>query len=152
MASHNWQTNEDPHQTRRNPILLQETNRGVLVGEPDSWCSRMVIQLKKNGKARRTKDWSYLSKRGLAESHHFPFAAIIAKRIPGNKFKSNLNCVDGYQGIKLEEDDRHKTTFATEWGKFHYRRAPQGYLSSGASYSRHTDTIHPSIHCSYQRF
>ena len=60
----------------------------VPVGEPDSWCSRMVIQEKKNGKARRTVDLSYLSKRGLAESHNTPSAAIFAKRILGNKFKS----------------------------------------------------------------
>ena len=97
----------------------------VLAGEPDTWCSRMVNQEKKNGKARRTVDLSYLSKRGLADSHHTPSAAIIAKRIPGNKFKSTLDCVDGYHGIELEEEDRHKTTFAMEWGKFHYKRAPK---------------------------
>jgi hypothetical protein len=99
----------------------------VPAGEPDSWCSRMVIQEKKNEKARRSLDLSYLSKYGLAESHHTS-SAIIAKRIPGNKFKSTLDCVDGYHGIELEKEDRHKTTFATEWGKFRYRRAPQGYL------------------------
>ena len=27
-------------------------------GEPDTWCSRIVIQEKKNGKARRTVDLS----------------------------------------------------------------------------------------------
>ena len=68
----------------------------VPVGEPDSWCSRLVIQEKKNGKARRTVDLSYLSKFGLAESHHSPSAAVIAKHIPGNKFKSTLDCVDCY--------------------------------------------------------
>ena len=88
----------------------------VPVGKPD-WCSWMVIQEKKNGKARRTVDLSYVSKRGLAESHHTPSAAIIAKRIPGNKFKSTLDCDDGYHGIELEEADRHQTTFVTEWGK-----------------------------------
>ena len=30
----------------------------VQVGEPDTWCSRMVIQVKKNGKAGRTVDLS----------------------------------------------------------------------------------------------
>ena len=34
----------------------------VKAGEPDPWCSRMVIQEKKNGKARRTVDLSYLRK------------------------------------------------------------------------------------------
>ena len=74
----------------------------VPVGKPDSWCTRMVIQEKKNGKARKTVDLSYLSKRGLTEPQHTPSAAIIFKRIPGNKFKSTLDCVDGYHGIELE--------------------------------------------------
>ena len=72
----------------------------VPVVEPDSWCSRMAIQEKKNGKARRTVDLSYLSKCGLTEPHHTHSAAIIAKQIPGTKFKSTL--VDGYHGIELE--------------------------------------------------
>ena len=41
----------------------------VPVGEPDSWSSRMVIQEKRDGKARRSVDLSYLSKHGLEESH-----------------------------------------------------------------------------------
>ena len=44
-------------------------------------------------------------------------------------------------GIELEEADRHKTSFATEWRKFHYKRAPEGYISSGDSYIKHTDAI-----------
>jgi hypothetical protein len=49
----------------------------VPVGEADSWCSRMVIQPKKNGRARRTVDLSGLSKAGRHESHHTRSAAEI---------------------------------------------------------------------------
>jgi hypothetical protein len=49
--------------------------------------------------------------------------------------------VDGYHGVELVEEDRHKTTFATEWGLFCYLCVPQGYLSSGDSYTQHTDAI-----------
>ena len=99
----------------------------VTVGEPDSWCSRMVIQEKRNGKARRTVDLSHLSKQGLEKSHTTSSLASITMRIPGKKLKSKLECVDRYHGIELEEADRHKNTFAKEWGKFWYRRA-QRYI------------------------
>ena len=74
---------------------------------------------------------------------------MIAKGVPGNVYKSTLDCVDGYHGIALAKEDRHKTTFATQWGKFRYTRpcgarvtqAPQGYLSSGDRYSKYTDAI-----------
>ena len=41
----------------------------------------------------------------------------------------------------LAKEDRHKTTFATEWGKFWHTHAPQGYLSSGDNCSKYTDAI-----------
>ena len=125
--------------------IESDVKKGVLErvpeGRPDTWCSRMVIQPKKNGTARRTVDLSYLSKHGLDESHHTRSAPMVAKSVPANKYKSTLDCVDGYHGIVLAEEDRHKTTFATEFGKFQYTRAPQGYLSSGDSYGRYTDNI-----------
>ena len=43
--------------------------------------------------------------------------------------------------MELDEKDRHKTTFNTKWGMFRYLRVPQGYLSSGDSYTKHTDAI-----------
>ena len=53
-----------------------DVKKGILervpAGEHNTWCSRMVIQSKKNGKARRTVDLSYLSKHGLDESHPGP--------------------------------------------------------------------------------
>ena len=45
--------------------LESDVKKGILErvpdGEPDTWCSRMVIQPKKSGKARRTVDLSYLA-------------------------------------------------------------------------------------------
>ena len=125
--------------------LESDVKKGILrrvpPGRADTWCSRMVIQPKKNGKARRTVDLSGLSKAGTHESHHTRSAAEIAKTVPGGKVKTTLDCVDGYHGVELAEEDRHKTTFATEWGLFEYLRVPQGYLSLGDSYAKHTDAI-----------
>ena len=74
-------------------------------------------------------------------SHHTRSAAEIVKTVRAGKLKSTLDCVDGYHGVELAKEDRHKTTFATEWGLFRYLRVPQGYLSSGDSYTKHTDAI-----------
>jgi hypothetical protein len=119
--------------------------KGVLervpVGEADTWCSLIVIQKKKNRRARRTVDLARLSKAGRHESHHTRSAAEIAKSVPAGKLKSTLDCVDGYHGVELAKENRHKTTFATKWGLFRYLRLPQGDLSSGDSYTKHTDAI-----------
>ena len=87
----------------------------VPVGEADTWCSRMVIQPNKNG---RTVDLSGLSRAGRHESHHTRSAAEIVKTVSAGKLKSMLDCVDGYHGVELAKEDRHKTTSATKWGLF----------------------------------
>jgi hypothetical protein len=85
--------------------LKADVKKGILervpVGESDTWCSRMVIQPKKNGTARRTVDLSGLSKVGRHESYHTRSAAEIAMSVPAGKLKSTLDCVDGYHGVEL---------------------------------------------------
>ena len=43
--------------------------------------------------------------------------------------------------MELAAEDRHKTMFNMEWGMLRYLRVPKGYLSSGDSYTKHTDAI-----------
>ena len=90
--------------------LESDVKKGVLervpVGQADSWCSRMVIQPKKNGRARRTVDLSGLSRAGRHKSHHTRSAAEIVKTVPAGKLKSTLDCVDGYHGVEPAMEDR----------------------------------------------
>ena len=43
--------------------------------------------------------------------------------------------------VELREEDRHYTTFATSLGLLRYKRAPQGYVSSGDGFNRRVDDI-----------
>ena len=43
--------------------------------------------------------------------------------------------------VELAREYRHKTTLSTEWGMLRYLRVPQGYLSSGDSYTKHTNAF-----------
>ena len=101
----------------------------------------MVITSKKDGTPRRTIDLSALTIAGIRETNHTRSVAKIARSVPTNKLKSTLDCVNGYHGVELAEEDRHKTTFITEWGKYHYKRTPQGYGSSGDGFTMRTDDI-----------
>ena len=46
-----------------------------------------------------------------------------------------------YHAVPIREEDRHLFTFITPWGLFRYKRAPQGFLSSGDGYNRRFDEI-----------
>ena len=110
-------------------------------GVPDTWCARMLVTPKKDGRPRVVVDLSQLTKAGIRETHHTraPFKVVCS--IPKGKVKSTLDCVDGYWGIPLAKEDQHKTTFLCEKGRFRYLRVPQGYGSSNDGYTLRTDEI-----------
>ena len=65
----------------------------------------------------------------------------IARRIPNNTWKTVTDAWNGYHSITLQEEDRHLTTFITPFGRFRYKRVPQGYVSSGDGYNRRFDAV-----------
>ena len=113
----------------------------VTISTQDTWCMRMVITPKKDGTPRRTIDLSAITRAGIRQTHHTRSATKIARSVPVNKLKSTLDCVYGYHGVELAQEDRHKTTFITEWGKYCYKRTPQGYGSSEDGFTIWTDDI-----------
>ena len=129
--------------------LDSDVIRGVLEkvpsGTPDTWCAWLVLQPKKNGTARRTIDLSALTKVGIRETHHTRSPFKVVCTVPRNTLKSTLDCVDGYHGVEIAEEDRHKTTFITEWGRYRYIRIPQGYGASNDGYTKRTDDILDSV-------
>ena len=125
--------------------LLVDEKRGVIervpLGVKPTWMAKMLIQPKKDGRPRRVVDMSALTKVARRELHHTrsPFKAACS--VPGGVLKSTLDCVDGYHGVEIAEEDRDKMSFITEWGAFRYKRVPQGFGPSGDGYTRRTDDI-----------
>ena len=123
--------------------LDQDVALGVIepvpIGEPVTWCHRMVVCAKKNGKPRRTVDFQALNVHD--ETHHTQSLFHQARSIPSRKKKTVFDCWNGYHSIPLHEEDRHLTTFITPWGRYRYKTAPQGYIASGDGYSRRFDKL-----------
>ena len=126
-----------------------DVKRGVLrkvpPGEPTEWCAKLVITPKKDGRPRRTVDLSGLTRAGIRETHHTRSPIKVVCSVPAGMVKTTLDCVDGYHGIPLAEEDWHKTTFLTEKGRYQYRRVPQGYGSSNDGYTIRTDEVLASV-------
>ena len=79
----------------------------------------MSFVLKPNGKVRSMVD-------------PFPTSKDIVSWIPtGSRGFAVFNCTHGYWQIPLAEESRPYTCFITEWGRYQYKRAPMGLISSG---------------------
>jgi len=74
--------------------LDQDTNLGVIepvpIGEPVTWCHRMVICAKKNGKPQRTVDLQPLNVHATRETHHTQSPFHQARSVPHNTKKTVL--------------------------------------------------------------
>ena len=129
--------------------LDRDVRLGVLepvpIGEPVTWCHRMVICAKKNGTPRRTIDFQPLNIHATRETHHTQSPFHQARSVPQGKKKTVFDAWNGYHSVPLHPDDRHYTTFITPWGRYRYRTAPQGYIASGDGYTRRYDEITSAI-------
>ena len=61
--------------------------------------------------------------------------------MPPDQWKTVIGAWNGYHSVPLAEEDRHLTTFITEWGRYRYRVAPQGFVASGDAYNARYDQI-----------
>ena len=120
--------------------LERDVRLGVLepvpIGEPVTWCHRMVVVAKKTGKLRRTVDYQPLNKHATRETHHTQSPFHLALSVPHGTKKTVFDAWNGYHSVPLHPDDKHFTTFLTPWGRYRYLVAPQGYISSGDGYTR----------------
>ena len=125
--------------------LLRDEALGVIervpAGVPVTWCHRMVVTRKHDGTPRRTVDLSPLNRFCTRETFPAEAPFHLARRVPGNTWKTVSDAWNGYHSVPLRESDRHLTTFITPFGKFRYTRAPQGFLSSGDGYNKRFDAI-----------
>ena len=122
-----------------------DVERGIIqpvpIGTPVSWCSKMIVTPKKNGKPRRVVDYQKLNAQCSRETHHCPSPFQAASQIPAGTKKTVFDAVDGYHSIPLDKASQPMTTFITEWGRYQYLRMPQGYLAAGDAYTRRFDEI-----------
>ena len=125
--------------------IYRDVELGVLErvphGEPTDWCFRMVVTRKDDGGPRRTVDLSPLNKFCEREAHASRSPFNLARSVPVASCKTVFDAWNGYHSVPIREEDRHLTTFTTPWGLFRYKRAPQGFLSSGDGYNRRFDDI-----------
>ena len=61
---------------------------------------------------------------------HDPFSTPFTDEVPegvgGQEMYSFTDGFSGYHQIRIAKEDRHKTTFVTEWGCFQYTVMPFG--------------------------
>ena len=94
-----------------------------------------------DGSPRYTVDLQKLNAATLKETHHMPSPFNQALLVPAYTRKTVLDAWNGYHSLPLSPSARNATTFITAWGRYLYRRAPQGFHASGDAYTQRFDDI-----------
>ena len=101
----------------------------------------MVVTRKHDGSPRRIVDLSPLNKHCQRETHSTESPFCLARLIPRNTWKTVTYAWNGYHSMLLLDSDHHLTTLVIPFGCWRYKRAPQGFLSSGDGYNCWFDAI-----------
>ena len=87
--------------------------------EESDWVSLMVVQDKKTkGEIRIYVDLRKLNDASVHDLFPTPFSDEVLDNVGGQEAYSFTDGFFGYHQIRIHETNRHKTTFATEWGSF----------------------------------
>ena len=125
--------------------LDRDVERGIIapvpIGTPVTWCSPMVVVSKADGTPRRTIDFQKLNSQCQRETHHTSTPFQLASQVPPCTKKSVIDAVDGFHSVELDTESQPLTTFITEWGRYMYKRVPQGFFAAGDAYTRRYDEI-----------
>ena len=100
----------------------------------------------KGRKPRRTVDFQPLNAHATRETHHTQSPYPQVRSVPPLTKKTVSDAWNGYHSVPLRKEDHHYTTFITPWGRYRYCSLPQGYITSGDSYSRRFDEIVSNFH------
>ena len=129
--------------------LDQDVALGVIepvpVGTPTTWQARMQVVAKQDGTPRRTVDLRALNTHCKRETHHVVPPYKQVRSVPAKVYKTVTDCWNGYHSCPLAEESKHLTTFITEWDRYRYCMAPQGFIAAGDGYNQRYDHLISSI-------
>lgn len=90
---------------------------------------------------RITVDLSELNRAAAEDPYFIPDPHHLLDRVGKNKLFTVVDLTHGYFQLELDEESRPLTSFLTPWGKFQFRRVPQGLATAVAAFHRALDRI-----------
>lgn len=110
------------------------------VDYPTEWCHPIVPVAKKPSGVRLCVDLTRLNK--YVKRPTYPVRSphdAIASMGSGSTWFTTMDARMGYFQISIAEEDQDLTCFITPWGRYKFKRAVMGLISSGDEYNRRGD-------------
>ena len=112
---------------------------GVCRPSKSPWSSRVILVSKRDGTTRFVVDYRDLNSVTTKDAYPMPNPKDILDKMQGKQFFSFLDAASAYWCVELEEEDKHKTAFATPRGHYEMNRMAFGLCNSQSTYQRLMD-------------
>jgi hypothetical protein len=107
------------------------------IGELHSWFAASIIFVKKSdGSLHKCVDYQALNKITAKDRYPLPFINDLLNRLHGACLFTKLDLASRYHQVRIQEDDRHKTTFVTPDNFYKWKVILFGLANAPAAFMR----------------
>ncbi|KAG0435475.1 Retrovirus-related Pol polyprotein from transposon 17.6, partial [Dictyocoela muelleri] len=107
--------------------LLQ---KGIITRSKSLFASPCFIKKKQDGSGRLLIDYRSLNKISKPFQYQFPDVFQSFHKFKNSKYFSKIDLRKGFYQVKIASEDRYKTSFITNSGKYEFTRIPFGLLNA----------------------
>ena len=113
----------------------------VKADEPSLWTSPLHLALKSDGTYRPCGDYRNLNSKTTHDSFPLPNIRHFSSELQGSTHFSTLDLYRAYYNIELTPESAAKTSLATAWGVYKFKRLSMGLKNAAQSFQRLCSTI-----------
>ncbi len=152
IVKHNIDTTGEPFALHhyRTPITLRPLvkqhidemlEHDIIRPSTSPYRSPVVMVKKKTGDLRFCIDYRRLNSQTVKDRYPIPRIDDTLDYLHGARYFSTIDLFSGYWQIEIDEKDKFKTAFTSEFGHFEFNRMPFGLCNAPGTFQRLMESI-----------